>query len=275
MNKMNISNTETMKCKIKYLFLILLAFTQTSCKSDKEKADDFINTLSKETEVLLALPNSSPSCIFFTDGRIIKSHNINNDSTKTIPYGNIIDEDAVEEILAGDSNIIVITKDEENTKNAYIYDVGQQKFSEIKPFKANQKVTETKLSKSNKTISFIYDQSISNVAILDWSEYYEHENDYEYLKNTAYNIIIKYYNFDGRLIKTKKKPVTIKEYVKKIQEEENVGSTNNYNQSYRPVYLWKCSLCKQEAEGIEEPNPRGCPLWGGTVHRWYQVSQIR
>lgn len=175
MNKINISNTETMKCKIKYLFIILLAFTQTSCKSDKEKADDFINTLSKETEVLLALPNSSPSCIFFTDGRIIKSHNINNDSTKTIPYGNIIDEDAVEEILAGDSNIIVITKDEENTKNAYIYDIGQQKFSEIKPFKANQKVTETKLSKSNKTISFIYDQSISNVAILDWSEYYEHD----------------------------------------------------------------------------------------------------
>lgn len=260
--------------------LILFVMAMASCKSDKEKAEEFVNTLGKNSEVLLSLPASSPDCVFFTDGKIIKSHNVDNDSTKTIPYGDI-DEDAVVEVLAGDSNITVITK-EENVKHVYVYYVALQKFSEIKPFKANQSLVEMKLSKSNRSISFTYDESSSDATILDWHEYYAHEDDSKYLNKTAYDIVTKHYNFDGHLTKTEKKPVTIKEYVEKIEEsEENAGDDNNYTEnddydsSYRPVYLWKCRNCGQEAEGIEEPYPRGCPLYGGTVHAWYKVSQVR
>lgn len=256
-----------------------------SCgKSDQDKAKEFIQTLNKESDVLLTLPTSAPKCVYFTQDNVILCHNVENDSTITIPYGDLIEENAVKNILAGDSNITVITKENnEDVEQVFLYDVGKQKFSQIKPFK---NVTEIKLSKSNKTITFSYDVS-NDSSVLDWSEYEDNKYFDKYLKKTAYNIIIKYYNYDGKLVKTKKKPVSIKEYIAKVEEaEENAGDDNNDSESYNynaveennahstspAVYLWRCMKCEEEREGVDEPDPHGCP-WN--AHMWEKVSRIR
>ncbi len=35
--------------------------------------------------------------------------------------------------------------------------------------------------------------------------------DEKYLNKTAYNVVTKYYNYDGKLVRTKNTPVTVKE----------------------------------------------------------------
>ncbi len=56
--------------------------------------------------------------------------------------------------------------------------------------------------------------------------------DEKYLNKTAYNVVTKYYNYDGKLVRTKNTPVTVKEYAEKTEEaEEKAGDYNNYDES--------------------------------------------
>lgn len=97
-----------------------------SCgKSDQEKAEEFVKTLNKDAEVLFVLPDSMPKCIFYAENNIIKCHNVETDSTSTIPYDEDIDEDRISNVLPGKKSIMVVTQDYDKIDGAYVYDLAK------------------------------------------------------------------------------------------------------------------------------------------------------
>lgn len=162
-----------MNKKIFLLLIAFLTFIVSSCgngnkqglrgltflfgKSDKEKAEEFIKTLGKNANVLLVLPPSDSVSVYFTQKNLIKCHNVETDSTSTIPYRDDIDEEYISEIFAGKRNIMVITQDYDEIDGVYVYDVAKGRFTKINPCPDNMKLTNTKLSQSNQCITFTCD----------------------------------------------------------------------------------------------------------------------
>lgn len=129
-----------------FLFAALVALSLGSCKngskqgkasfsffekSDKEKADEFVKTLGKDANVLLVLPPSDSVCVYFAQNDLIKCHNVETDSTITIPYSDDIDEEYISDIFAGKNNIMVITKDYDEIDGVFVYDVAKHRFSNL------------------------------------------------------------------------------------------------------------------------------------------------
>ncbi len=261
-----------MNWKSNTLLITIISICLISCgKSDQEKAEEFVKTLDKDAELLFVLPDSMPKCVFYAEDNLIKCHNVETDSTTTIPYGDI-DEEYVSEILPGKSNIMVITKDYDMIDGVYVYDVAKGKFTEIDPRGNNMKITETKLSKSNKTITFTCDTTAKApflflMCMLDSSLDYETEK-----AKTGYYRIVNTYDFDGKLVKAKKIPVSNEEWndmEEAAKKEEEDSSDDN---SSPAIYLWRCDKCGEEQEGASYPSTYGCP-WSG--HQWSRVSRVR
>lgn len=244
-----------------------------SCgKSDQEKAEEFVKTLDKDAEVLFVLPDSMPKCVFYAEDNLIKCHNVETDSTTTIPYGDI-DEEYVSEILPGKSNIMVITKDYDTIDGVYVYDVAKGRFTKIDPRGNNMKITETKLSKSNQSITFTCDTT-AKAPYLALMCFLDSTLDYETEKaKTGYNRTVKTYNFDGKLVKSKSIRISYEEWDKERSETKGNDDGNSSDNSSSPaIYLWRCDKCGEEQEGASYPSTYGCP-WNG--HQWTRVSRIR
>lgn len=240
-------------------------------KSDKEKADEFVKTLGKDAEVLLVLPSSAPKCVFYAEENIIKCHNVESDSTRIIPYGDI-DEEYVSNVLAGKTNILVTTNDYDEIDRVFVYDVAKDRFFAITPCEGEMKITSTKLSMSNQSITFTCDTTakaprLAVMALFDSSMDYD-----SYMakrKETGYCQLVKTYNFDGKLIKTKRIPISYDEWKEKekAEREESEG--------YGASYIWRCDNCGDEMEGVSSPSTYGCPRSNGTGHWWRKMSRVR
>lgn len=244
-------------------------------KSDKEKADEFVKTLGKDANVLLVLPAGDPKSVYYEQENLIKCHNIETDSTQTIPYGDI-DESTVSNVLAGKSNILVVTQDYDDIDGAYVYDVAKKKFSKIDACPKHMRITDAKLSKSNQCITFTCD-TIAEAPKLGLMLLFSENMDYDKEKaKTGYYQIVNSYDFDGKLIKSKRIPISNEEWSnrEKEEKEENEAESESYSsESSSPaVYLWRCAKCGEEREGVEKPGSMGCE-WNG--HMWEKISRVR
>lgn len=248
-----------------------------SCgKSDQEKAEEFVKTLDKDAEVLFVLPDSMPRCVFYAENNIIKCHNVETDSTSTIPYDEDIDEDRISNVLPGKKSIMVVTQDYDDIDGAYVYDLAKGKFTHIDEPGKGMKITDAKLSKSGKTITFTCDTT-AKAPFVFLMCMFDRSLDYETEKaRTGYYRTVNTYDFDGKLVKAKKIPISNEEWedmedaAKKEEEESNSYSSSS--SSSPAVYLWRCMKCNEEREGVEEPSTYGCP-WSG--HMWEKVSRVR
>lgn len=265
-------------------FIVILTFIISSCgnvskgplsvfeKSDKEKAEEFIKTLGKDANVLLVLPSSDSVSVYFTQKNLIKCHNVETDSTFTIPYRDDIDEDNIGDILAGKNNIMVTTLDYDEIDGVYVYDVAKGRFSKIDPCPDNMKLTDTKLSQSNQCITFTCD-TIAKAPLLGLEWFFDPSLDINKEKaKTGYYQVVKSYNFDGKLIKTKRIPISNEEWSnkEKAAKEDDGGEDNS--SSSNAVYLWRCDKCGEERESVDKPSMYGCE-WNG--HQWTRLSRVR
>lgn len=256
------------------ILIMVVCIVLVSCqKSDQEKAKEFIKNLDSNTKILLTLPPSSPKCIFYAEDNLIKCHSVETDSTTTIPYEDI-DESTVSNVFAGKTNIMVITQDYDEIDGAYVYDVAKGKFAQIDPRGNGMKITDTKLSKSSQNITFTCD-TIAGAPFILLTCMFNPSLDYETEKNkVGYYRTIKTYNFDGKLIKDKKVPISNNEWdeMESAKKESTSGNNSSTSSSSPAVYLWRCIKCDEEKEGVDKPNPHGCP-WNS--HMWEKVSRIR
>ncbi len=262
-----------------FLIAVICMFLASCGKSDQEKAEEFVKTLNKDAEVLFVLPDSMPKCVFYAENNIIKCHNVETDSTSTIPYDEDIDEDRISEVLPGKKSIMVITQDYDDIDGAYAYDLAKGTFSHIKEPGEGMKISDAKLSKSGKTITFTCDTT-AEAPFVFLMCMFDRSLDYDTEKaRTGYYRTVNTYNFDGKLVKSKRIPVSNAEWEemeKAEKQEENSSSpfsSSSFSSSSSPaVYLWRCMKCNEEMEGVEEPSTYGCPYSG---HMWQKVSRIR
>lgn len=242
-------------------------------KSDKEKADEFVKTLGKDANVLLVLPAGDPKGVYYEQENLIKYHNIETDSTQTIPYGDI-DESTVSNVLAGKSNILVVTQDYDEIDGAYVYDVAKKKFSKIDACPKNMRITDAKLSKSNQCITFTCD-TIAEAPKVGLMVLFDPSIDFnEEQAKTGYYEVVNSYDFDGKLIKTKRIPISNKEWYdrERAAKEEQASDDGDNGTSSSAVYLWRCDKCGEERESVDRPSTYGCE-WNG--HQWTRLSRVR
>lgn len=257
----------------------LVAILLTSCKSDQTKADEFVKTLDKKAVVLLQLPSSAPKCVFYTEDKLIKCHNVDNDSTRVIPYGEV-DEESVTNVLAGKTNIMVTTQDKDGVERLYFYDVAKGKFTEATPGK-DMVITDSKLSKSNQTITVSFDADLTKPS---WKKLYYNLSS----NKIAYSKSVNTYNFDGKLLRKKITPVTSGALGDKLYDSEYGDEDNYESSSYeesKPVYVWQCRNCGEQIESMEMPDFQGCNQQlmsdgttryvPGAYHSWQRMGQVR
>lgn len=272
-----------------FLFAALVALSLGSCKngskqgkasfsffekSDKEKADEFVKTLDKDANVLLVLPPSDSVCVYFAQNDLIKCHNVETDSTITIPYSDDIDEEYISDIFAGKNNIMVITKDYDEIDGVFVYDVAKHRFSKLDPCPQNMKTTSTKLSESKQCVTFTCDTIGKAPQVgFDWLFGFTSDLDKELAKTGYYQHVISY-NFDGKVIKNKKIPVSIEEWLQKEKKAEQEAKSSDG--SGRAVYVWQCSKCGKIVESMEQPAGPGCDpsLPYSNVAGWHMWSKI-
>ena len=265
-----------MNWKSIFLIALVACIGLASCgKSDQEKAEEFVKSLGKDTELLFTLPPSAPKCIFYAEDNLIKCHNVETDSTATIPYGDI-DEESVGGIFAGKKNIMVIIKDYDLIADAYVYDMAKGKFSKIDACPTHMRITDTKLSQSNKSITFTCDTLAEAPTLgLFFSIFSSADEYYKLKEKVGYYQVVRTYNFDGKLIKTKKIPVSNQEWIDRERENKVQNSNNEESASSNSspaVYRWECMKCGEVRESAESPSTYGCPYSG---HMWGRQERVR
>lgn len=140
------------------------------------------------------------------------------------------------------------------------------------PCEGEMKITSTKLSMSNQSITFTCDTTakaprLAVMALFDSSMDYD-----SYMakrKETGYCQLVKTYNFDGKLIKTKRVPISYDEWKEKEKAEREES------EDYGASYIWRCDNCGDEMEGVSSPSTYGCPRSNGTGHWWRKMSRVR
>lgn len=283
-----------MKHKLLLLLLVASSIMISSCgnslrslfeKSDKDKAEEFIKTLDKDANVLLVLPPSDSVCVFFVQKNLIKYHNVETDSTVTIPYMEGIDEEKIENILAGKMNIMVVTQDDnDNIAGVFVYDVKKRKFSKLNPCPRDLIVVDIKVSKSRQDVIFTCDASSPEEFVPAPIDSTACDEDYSMPVDNYDGSAAAYYkhvitcNFDGKILKDKKIKVSLDEVTSKCQTTDEEAWQDN-DTGYH-LYVWQCSKCGKTIESMEQPAGPGCDLSKphsnpSSWHMWEKIGQVR
>lgn len=159
-----------------------------------------------------------------------------------------------------------------------MYDVAKHRFSKLDPCPQNMTTTSTKLSESKQCVTFTCDTIGKAPQVgFDWLSGFTSDLDKELAKTGYYQHVISY-NFDGKVIKNKKIPVSIEEWLQKEKKAEQEAKSSDG--SGRAVYVCQCSKCGKIVESMEQPLGPGCdpslPRSNVAVwHNWDKIGQAR
>lgn len=158
---------------------------------------------------------------------------------------------------------------------AYVYDLAKGKFSTIEACPNNMIITDTKLSESNKNITFTCNTTAKAPRFALLMSRFDSSSNFA--SETGYYEVEETYDFDGELIKTKKTPISNREWCDREGNEDQRPCTDYDNSSSSSssspaVYRWECLKCGEVRESVETPDPHGCPYSG---HSWSRQERVR
>lgn len=140
------------------------------------------------------------------------------------------------------------------------------------------KTTSTKLSESKQCITFTCDTIGKAPEVgFDCLFGFTSDLDKELAKTGYYQSVISY-DFDGKVVRNKKIPVSIEEWLQK--EKNATQKPKSSDGSGRAVYVWQCSKCGKTIESMERPAGPGCepdlPRSNpSSWHMWSKLGQVR
>ncbi len=242
----------TILCTLFALMPIVALAQERGLATDSMKAKQFVKTLGKDARVLLFLPSTSPKNVFYTVKNDIKYYNVETGKVNDVQFIDSISHDgryyhdSIEVgaigksrdyqdyykpiILAGDSNIVVITQfTSTNIKDKEILDEDHEvfKFSPrnmrfIFIGTSREEVETDSLTGSESRLNVSYKNKSFTITRFpmgyDFGDIFDSEpNPYDYVFGESYTHI---FDFDGNLLSKTSKGYTIKDYFVRLQKNE-------------------------------------------------------
>lgn len=248
----------TILCTLFALMPIVALAQERGLATDSMKAKQFVKTLGKDARVLLFLPTSSPKNVFYTVKNDIKYYNVETEKVNDVQFIDSISHDGTYYhdsimvgsinksrdfqnyykpiILAGDSNLVVITQSTttcikkkyilEENYNVFKFSPRNMRFvvlgtSEKEITDYDFKGNESRFNVSYKNKSFTITRFPTG---WDFGDIFDSEpNPYDYVIGKLFTHI---FDFDGNLLSKTSKDYTIKDYF--VRQQKNKADFKKY-----------------------------------------------
>ncbi len=238
----------TILCTLFALMPIGALAQERGLATDSMKAKQFVKTLGKDARVLLFLPSSSPKNVFYTVKNDIKYYNVETGKVNDVQFIDSVVQDGLYYhngiivrallnengardyykpiILAGDSNIVVVTQDimldiKSNTvvwetRHIFKFSTRNMRFTTLLVPEAIQALFNTDNEYMDSKIYVSYKNKTVSIT------YYPDDNrgDYTYYTEIIGKAYSAVYNFDGKLITGISKDYTARDLINRIHENK-------------------------------------------------------